>query len=87
MCFRQLQHWVPCPGESPDIQEGPHRIHHRILRPLVSGTQFLPGDRFKHQISGHLPCKRRACLQRVLTTETKDRSSLPGLLIEANIIT
>jgi hypothetical protein len=32
----------------------------------VSGTQLLPGGRFEHQISGYLPCKRRACKQRVL---------------------
>ena len=24
------------------------------------------GGRFKHQISGHLPCKKRACLQRII---------------------
>jgi hypothetical protein len=32
----------------------------------VSGLLLLPGGRSKHQISVHLPCKRRACLQRVL---------------------
>jgi hypothetical protein len=57
-----LQHQGSLPTESPDIHKDPHRIPHRILRPLVSGTQLLPGGRFKHQISGHLPCKRRACL-------------------------
>jgi hypothetical protein len=61
-----LQHRGPWPGESPDTRKDPYRIHHGILRPLVSGTQLLPGGRFKHQISGHLPCKRRACLKRVL---------------------
>jgi hypothetical protein len=30
------------PGESPDTRKGPHRTPHRILRPLVSGTQRLP---------------------------------------------
>jgi hypothetical protein len=49
----------------------------------VSGTQLLPGGRFELQISGHLPCKRRACLQSALTTETQERASLPGLLKEA----
>jgi hypothetical protein len=44
----------------------PHRTLHEILRPLVSGTQLLPGGRFKHQIFGHLPCNRRAWLQRIL---------------------
>ena len=32
----------------------------------VSGLHLLPGGRPKSQISVHLPCKRRACLQRVL---------------------
>jgi hypothetical protein len=32
----------------------------------VSGLHLRPGGRFKRQISVHLPCKRRACLQRVL---------------------
>jgi hypothetical protein len=54
------------PAESPDARKGPHRIPHGILRPLVSGTQLLPGVRFEHQISGYLPCKKRACLQRIL---------------------
>jgi hypothetical protein len=53
------------PAESPNTHKEPHRIPHRILRPLVSGTQLLPGGRFEHQISGNLPCKR-ACLQRIL---------------------
>jgi hypothetical protein len=61
-----LQHRGPWPRESPDTCKDPHRIRHGILRPLVSGTQLLPGGRFKYQISRHLPCKRRACLQRVL---------------------
>jgi hypothetical protein len=46
--------------------QGPQSTLHWILRPLVSGTQLLPGGRFECQISGHLPCKRRACLKRVL---------------------
>ena len=49
------------PAESPDTRKGPHRIPHVILRPLVSGTQLLPGVWFEHQISGYLPCKKRAC--------------------------
>jgi hypothetical protein len=57
---------VPGPGESADTRKDPHRICHGILRPLVSGTQLLSGGRFKHQISGHHPCKRGACMQRVL---------------------
>jgi hypothetical protein len=61
-----LQHRGALPVESLDTCKDPHRIPHGILRPLVSGTQLLPGGRFEHQISGHLPCKRRACLQRVL---------------------
>jgi hypothetical protein len=32
----------------------------------VNGTQLLPEGKSELQISGHLPCKRRACLQRVL---------------------
>jgi hypothetical protein len=61
-----LQHHGPWPRESADTCKDPHRTLHGILKPMVSGTQLLPGGRFKHQISGHLPCKRRACLQRVL---------------------
>jgi hypothetical protein len=57
---------VPGAGESVDTNKDPHRICHGILRPLVSGTQRLPGARFKHQISGHHPCKRGACMHRVL---------------------
>jgi hypothetical protein len=52
----------------------------------VSGLHLLPGGRSEQQISVHLPCKRRACLQSALITETQERSSLPGLLIEANRI-
>jgi hypothetical protein len=61
-----LEHRGALPAESPDTCKDPHRIPHRILRPLVSGTQLLPGGRFEHQISGHLPCKKRAYLQRIL---------------------
>jgi hypothetical protein len=32
----------------------------------VSGLHLLPGVKSKHQMSVHLPWKRRACLQRVL---------------------
>ena len=32
----------------------------------VSGLHLLPGGKSECQISVHLPCKRRACLQRVL---------------------
>jgi hypothetical protein len=32
---------VSLPGESPDTRKDSHRIPHRILRPLVSGTQRL----------------------------------------------
>ena len=61
-----LEHRGALPAESPNTRKGPHRIPHGILRPLVSGTQLVPGGRFEHQISGHLPCKKRACLQRIL---------------------
>jgi hypothetical protein len=61
-----LQHQGPWPGESLDTRKDPHRTLHRILKPKVSGIQLLPEGRFKHQISGHLPYKRRTCLQRVL---------------------
>jgi hypothetical protein len=60
-----LEHWGALPVESLDTRKDPQKIPHGILRPLVSGTQLLPGGRFKHQISGHLPCKKRACLQRI----------------------
>jgi hypothetical protein len=32
----------------------------------VSGLHLQPGGRSEHQTSVHLPCKRRACLQRLL---------------------
>ena len=32
---------VPGPGESADTRKDPYRICHRILRPLVRGTQHL----------------------------------------------
>jgi hypothetical protein len=51
---------------SPNTHKGPHRTRHGILRPLVSGTQHLSGVWFEHQISGYLPCKKRAYLQRIL---------------------
>jgi hypothetical protein len=57
------------------------------LKTSVSVSQLLPGDRFEHQISGHLPCKRKAYLQSTLNTETQKRASHPDLLIEANINT
>jgi hypothetical protein len=61
-----LQHQGSLPTESPNNRKDTHRIPHEILRTLVSGTQLLPKGRLEHQISGHLPCKRRACLQRVV---------------------
>jgi hypothetical protein len=36
-----LQHRGPWLGESLDTCKDPHRFHHGILRPLVSGTQHL----------------------------------------------
>ena len=65
------------PVESPNTRKGPHRIPHGILRPLVRGTQLLPGIRFEHQVSGYLPCKKRACLQRILCP-LKLRRELPS---------
>jgi hypothetical protein len=62
---------------SPNTRKDPHRIPHGILRPLVSGTQLLPGVRFEHQIYGYLPCKKRACLQRILCP-FKLRRELPS---------
>jgi hypothetical protein len=61
----------------PDTRKGPHRIPHGILRPLVSGTQLLPGVRFEQQISGYLPCKKRACLHRIFCP-LKLRRELPS---------
>jgi hypothetical protein len=37
-----LEHQGALPAESPYTLKDPHRIPHRILRPLVSGTQHLP---------------------------------------------
>ena len=59
-----LQHQGSLHAEFPDTPKflrGPLRT----LRPLWNGTQLLPGGRFQHQISGQLPCKKRACLQRI----------------------
>jgi hypothetical protein len=82
-----LEHRGTLPAESPDTCKGPHRIPHGIQRPLVSGTQLLPGVRFEHQISGYLPCKKRACLQRILCT-LKLRKELPSqVCLEANRVT
>jgi hypothetical protein len=36
-----LQHRGSWPTESPNTRKDPHRIPHRILRPLMSGTQRL----------------------------------------------
>jgi hypothetical protein len=62
--------WLPGAQTYPDLMiagsQHPHRTLHGILRPLVSGTQLLPGGRFEQQISGHLPWKKRTCLQRIL---------------------
>jgi hypothetical protein len=38
----ELQPRATLPAELPDTRKGPHRIPHGILRPLVSGTQYLP---------------------------------------------
>jgi hypothetical protein len=63
--------------DSPNTCKVPHRIPHGILRPLVSGTQLLPRVQFEHEISGYLPCKKRACLQRILCP-LKLRRELPS---------
>jgi hypothetical protein len=52
--------------ESTDTPKIPQRTLHGILGTVVSGTQLLPGGRFKRLISGHIACKRRDSLQRVL---------------------
>jgi hypothetical protein len=39
---------------------------HSFWDSTVSGTHLLPGGRSECQISVHLPCKWRACLQGVL---------------------
>jgi hypothetical protein len=62
------QHWGTLVTESVDTRKVTKSTLHGIVRPLVSGSQRLPGGRFEHQISGHLPCKKRACLQRVIWT-------------------
>jgi hypothetical protein len=50
-----------CTGESAD-----YRSNTACGTGPVSGLHLLPGGRSECQISVHLPCKRRACLQRVL---------------------
>jgi hypothetical protein len=46
------------PVGSPNNRKGPHRIPHGILRPLVSGTQLLPGGRFDTRYLGTFPARR-----------------------------
>jgi hypothetical protein len=46
--------------------KGPTQDPPRDAKTSGVGTQLLPRGRFEHQISGHLPCKNRACMQRVL---------------------
>jgi hypothetical protein len=59
--------WIPqrlvCTGESVD-----NRSNTASGTGPVSGLHLQPGVRSEHQISVHLPCKRRAYLQRVLWT-------------------
>jgi hypothetical protein len=57
--------WIPqrlvCTGESVD-----YRSYTASGTGPVSGLHLQPGGRSERQISVHLPCKRRDCLQRVL---------------------
>jgi hypothetical protein len=82
-----LQHRGPWPWESLDTCKDPHRTLHRILKSRVSGTQLLPGGRFKPDIWAPSLKEESLPAESTLTIETKDRASLPGLLIEANTIT
>jgi hypothetical protein len=60
-----LGSWIPqrlvCAGESAD-----YRSYTASGIGPVSGLHLQPGGRSKCQISVHLPCKKRVCLQRVL---------------------
>jgi hypothetical protein len=47
----------------------------------LSGLHLQPGGRTELQFSAHLPAES------ILTTETKERVGLPGVLTEANRIT
>jgi hypothetical protein len=52
------QHQGTLGAESTDTPtQGTYRTLHGILRLLVTGSQLLPGGRFKHQISGYLPLR------------------------------
>jgi hypothetical protein len=54
----------------------------------VLGLYLLSGGRSKHQISVAPSLQEESlAAESTLTTETQDRASLPGLLIEANRIT
>jgi hypothetical protein len=60
-----LVSWVPrrpvCAGEHSDYRGNPSSGTGPLL-----GLHLQPGGRSKRQTSVHLPCKRRACLKRVL---------------------
>jgi hypothetical protein len=74
---------ILCAGESVD-----YRSYTDSGTSPVSDLHLLPGGRSECQIFVHLPCKRRTLpAESALTTETQERSSLSGLLREANRIT
>jgi hypothetical protein len=58
-----------CPGKSEEYRSYTASRTGRSDTPFgtspVSGLHLLPGGRSECQISVHLPCKKRACLQRV----------------------
>jgi hypothetical protein len=52
-------------------------VEHNFCQEAGSNTSYL----------GTFPAKESLPAESILTTETKERASLPGLLIEVNIIT
>jgi hypothetical protein len=72
--------------KSPDTRKDPHRIPFRILRPLVNTTSARRQVRTSHIWAPSLQ-EESLPAENTLTTEAKERASLPGLLIEANRVT
>ena len=66
----QIPQRLVCPGESGDYRSytasGTGRSDTDSATGPFSGLHLQQGGRSERQISVHIPCKRRACLQRIL---------------------
>jgi hypothetical protein len=83
---RHLGSWIPlrlvCAGVSVD-----YRSYTDSGISTVSGLHLLPGGRSEHHMCPPTLQEESLPAENALTTETQERVSLPGLLIEANRIT